>query len=190
VPGSSDGGDDAVFAPRSVRGTGGRPPILVAGLLVALAGLVALGLYRPADDLARDGVAIAPDTAPTLRAEPVMSPRLREPLTEPSSGASALIKLEVRPDGGHLFVHGEVFSNRIRVVVVSLRDAGGGAADIRTVTMPGGSTAFRIGSVDRFDVLFDRSESMTEGFTVQASGYDADDDRIESVTASAEPAQS
>ena len=181
--------DGAVFAPQSVRGSNGPPRIVAAGLAIVLGSLVVIGLL-PAGDPARDGVAVATDRATPRMTELVVSRRFGEPLPAPSSGDAPLMQLDVRADRRLVFVYGEVFSNRVKVVVVSLRDAAGETTDIRTVNIPGGSTAFRIGSVDRFDLLFERPESMIDGaITIQASGYDADDDRIESVTASAELAE-
>ena len=98
---------------------------------------------------------------------------------EPSIVPADLLRIDATPVGRHLFVHGEVFSLRVSVVIVSLRDIGGRTLEIRTLDMPGGSTAFRIGSVNRFEVRFDLPDPETaDSVIVQASGYDAGDDRI------------
>jgi hypothetical protein len=183
-----EGRNDAVFGLRSVRGSGGRPAMVAAGLALALGSLVLMGLVQSRADRGVRMAAISSPRATWSGTAPVIPPRFLEPLTGPSAGDSALMTLDVQPDGRHLLVRGDVFSERIRVIVVSLRDASGKTADIRTLKLPRGSTS-RHGLVNRFDLLFDRPGSMRGAITVQASGYDAADDRIVSVQASAAAAR-
>ena len=59
----------------------------------------------------------------------------------------------------------------------------------RNVCFPCGSTAFRLGAVDRFDVQFEYPDTFgTDPITVQASGYDAAFDRLASVQVTADSA--
>ena len=173
LPDSSDG---AVFPPRHVRGPGRRPPLVPAAFATAIAGLVVIGMLLPPG--------ATPEPSEIARASAAMGGRMSTAATErPTRGAGVgpaeVIRLDARPDGRHLFVHGEVFSLRVFVVIVSVRDMDGRTLDIRTLDMPGGSTAFRIGSVNRFDVRFDRPDpDGTRLVIVQARGYDAAGDRI------------
>ena len=99
------------------------------------------------------------------------------------SPAGSVIRVDVTPDGRHLFVHGEVLTNRVMLVVVSLRDRLGRTSEIRSVDIPGGSTAFRLGAVDRFDVQFDRPlPKDAAGATIWVTCYD----RFGAVVGSAE----
>jgi hypothetical protein len=99
------------------------------------------------------------------------------------SPAASVVRLTVLPSGRHLFVHGEVLTNRVIVVVVSLRDRLGKTLEIRSVDIPGGSTAFRLGAVDRFDVQFERPlPEDVRGATIWVTCYD----RVGAVVGSAE----
>ena len=66
--------------------------------------------------------------------------------------AAALLALDVQASGGMLFVHGDVYTRGAMLVVVSVSDADYHTLDVRSLNMPGGSTAFRTGPNDRFSL--------------------------------------
>lgn len=177
--------DEAVFAPARLR-AGGRPPILVAGVALAIAALVGAATL---DGLGRDrsvpGTAVpaAAMTAPAAVAAGV-EPTTRTSRSSQSQGppigtaTPELMKIDLRPSGGHLFVHGDVFSLEAFIVVVSLEDRGVVTAT-RTVSLPGGSTAFLTDANPRFQALFDMpSEPPTGSIWVRANAYDTHGDLI------------
>jgi hypothetical protein len=108
-------------------------------------------------------------------------------LEAPASGgeqapAGSLIGVDVAPDGRHLFVHGEVLTDRVISVAVSMRDRRGRTLATRSVDIPSGSTAFRLGAVNRFDVRFDRPQGIDgEGTTIQVLAYDRAGHVVETV---------
>jgi hypothetical protein len=74
-----------------------------------------------------------------------------------------------------------VFSLDAFIVVVSLEDRGRVTAT-RTVSMPGGSTAFLTGANPRFDVLFDLPADAAPGsIWVRANTYDSHGDLVASM---------
>lgn len=172
--------DGAVFPPRSLIPPARRPSIVPAGLAAVLGGLVLIGGLQQSvpPDGRPSAAALATMTAPSAEpsaAAPTIDPRA----VEPSSASGDVLRLDATPGGRHLFVHGEVFSLRVSVVIVSIRESEGQTLETRTLVMPGGSTAFRIGSVNRFEVRFDLPDPQrSPSVIVQASGYDAADDRI------------
>ena len=162
--------DGAVFA--SVKVTGRRRPrILASVLVVAIGGLIAVGAFDrgvapPQAASVADATAAAkpPATArPTAQAF-----RSRE------APAAQLMDLAIRPAGPDLFVHGDVFSLDVARVTIRLEDSSGDVAQTKSVDIPGGSTAFRIGAVPRFDVHFLlATEVQADGFMVSATALDA-----------------
>lgn len=155
--------DGAVFAPTVVRKA--RGPRALAGIVVvALGALVAIGALDRGGTPEPNGVAIATDVAPVTPAPSAQ----RGPAI-----FDGLVQLDLRPAGSRLFVHGDVYSLNVVVVVLSIEDAAGHVADQRSVHLQGGSTAFRLGANTRFDALFDvPDELMGEGLWVHADAYD------------------
>jgi hypothetical protein len=158
----------AVFEAARVRTSRG-PRFLAIGVTLALAGLVGLGAInrlitpdKPASARATVGPAVAP-----ARSTPVAQGS-REPTTPqertdrfvngpdlPTPTAVDVIALDLRPFGRDLFVHGDIFSLAVVRVSVDLEDSQGSpVAAAAAVKIPGGSTAFRLGAVPRFDVRF------------------------------------
>ena len=172
--------DGAVFAPAKVRPPRGSRAL--AGIVVvALGGLVAIGALDRGTTPAPNPVAVATSH---LSATPLPSTR-RSSRPQPlgavgSSGArpepvpfDGLVQLDLRPAGSRLFVHGDVYSLKVTVVVLSIEDAAGHVAAVRSMHLQGGSTAFRLGANTRFDALFDvPDELMGEGLWVRANAYD------------------
>jgi hypothetical protein len=198
VPDARD--DGAVFAPTMVRRARG-PRVVSALVVIALAGLVAIGALDRADG--RDtGAGVVADVGPsaTARAQIARSSRpptaSREPTTPqerseriasrpgdsrvPAGGA--FMSVDIRPAGSHLFIHGDVFSLEVARVSVSLEDALGNVAARRTVEVPGGSTAFLLGAVPRFDVhFFLPDEVQADGFMISTTALDARGRQIETL---------
>jgi hypothetical protein len=177
-----DAREGAVFEPVPLRATG-RPPILLAVLLAVIGGAVALGMAgRPSESPApaplQGAAAAAPSPLAVKKAPAARTPR---PRGSPPSAAVKLLQLDLRPDERHLFVHGDVFSLDAFIVVVSLEDRGTVTAS-RTVSMPGGSTAFLTGANPRFDVLFDLPPDAAPGsIWIRANTYDSHGDLVASV---------
>jgi hypothetical protein len=177
--------DGAIFAPTRIRAPG-RPPIVPLALALAVSTLIVLGSIeglRGDRSSAPDGQATgaAPDLAQAARTpRPTRAPGAT--LVPPQRLSPDILELDLRPAGGDLFVHGEVFSLSVVVVIVSIEDNLGHASDVQSVKLQGGSTAFRLGPNARFDVRFEvPEEDMGEGLWVQANGYDFRGRIIESV---------
>ncbi len=180
--GLDDAPDEAVFTPAPLRPRG-RPPILVARVALVIVALVGAATL---DRLGGDGpppaafeplVATSDSVAAGTRA-PARTPRPRS--TGPAL-VPELIRFDARPDGRHLFVHGDVFSLDAFVVVVALEDRGVITAS-RTVNMPGGSTAFLTEANPRFMARFDMPRRAPAGSVwVRAAAYDTDGDLVVSL---------
>jgi hypothetical protein len=181
-PGAPEG---AVFAPSMVRQARGARAL--AGIVVVAVGaLIAIGeLDRVAGPEPASVAVTSADPAPTALA-PTALPSSRRSSRPPPLGSIAatgsqhgppasdgLLQLDVRPAGSRLFVHGDVYSLEVKIVVLSIEDAAGHVADVRSVRLQGGSTAFQLGPNPRFDAMFDvPDELMGEGLWVQANAYD------------------
>jgi hypothetical protein len=171
--------DGAVFAPATVRASRGSR-FLAVGVALALGGLVALGAVdrlispdQPAAARVTEGpVAAQARSTPT---PPSIRPKRSTdgPGIAPPQQPMEVVGLDLRPAGSHLFVHGDVFSLAVVRVSVELEDSQGSlVADAESVKIPGGSTAFRIGAVPRFDVQFDvPDEVMGEGMWIAVTAY-------------------
>jgi hypothetical protein len=174
--------DGFVVRPISVS-PGRRPPILGVGLALAVVSLVVVGGLNAASD--RDAsprgsfeAAVAtghPSPRPTL--DPDRTPPPGPPTSRwtpgPRTPPPEVIDIELRAAGSHLFVHGDVFSLEVDVVVLTLEDGAGNTGESVAVRLDGGSTAFRLGANDRFDVMFDiADEVIADGLWVRAEAYD------------------
>lgn len=186
--GLDDAPDEAVFTPAPLRARG-RPPILVAGValvIVALVGAAALGRLggdRPPPAAFEPLVTTSDAVAAGTRTPARTRVPARTPGPRPTGPALVpeLIRFDARPDGRHLFVHGDVFSLDAFVVVVALEDRGVITAT-RTVNMPGGSTAFLTEANPRFMARFDMPRRASAGTVwVRAAAYDTDGDLVVSL---------
>lgn len=179
--------DGAVFAPIPVKGAR-RPRILASLVIGAVGGLIAIGaLDRQSAPPPSEALAASTDgPTATLRAQAARSsrppPRASIRVPGPSGGRPGpgqFIDLDIRPAGSHLFVHGDVFSLDVVRVTVQLEDSAGNVAATRAVDIPGGSTAFRIGAVPRFDVHFLLADEVqADGFVVSATALDSAGHRL------------
>jgi hypothetical protein len=94
----------------------------------------------------------------------------------------SVLALDVRPAGSHLFIHGDVFSLAVARVRVALADSAGHVAATQSVEVPGGSRAFLLGAVPRFDVhFFLPDEVQADGFVVSATAVDSKGNRLTTV---------
>jgi hypothetical protein len=189
--------DGAVFAPATVR-PGRRPSIVAVGVVVALGGLVAVGAL---DRLAgRDQAPSELDGTVPLAAVVHATPEPRDsrapttpqertdrfvngPEIWPDGPRVGVLALDLRPAGSHLFVHGDVFSVDVARVSVDLEDSAGSlVAAMVSVNIPGGSTAFRLGAVPRFDLQFSvPDEVMGEGMWIAVTAYSDSGSRLATV---------
>jgi len=93
----------------------------------------------------------------------------------PERTAGSVITVDATRSGGLLFVHGDVFTRRAVgvLIVVTVADGRDRTLLIQSVVLPGGSTAFRLGPNDRFDLSVELPEAPTmQAETVTASAYD------------------
>jgi len=183
APGAAE--DGAVFEPTRVKGTR-RARILAALVIAGVGALIAIGaLDRETPSPSTAAAAASEPPAATLGAQatrpsrPTPRASLQVPGGPDGGGTAQLIDLEIRPAGSHLFIHGDVFSLDVARVTVRLEDAAGHVAAAKSVDIPGGSTAFRIGSVPRFDVHFALADEIqADGYLVSATALDSAGQRL------------
>ncbi len=174
---TSGDGDRAEFVVTPSSLPARRPPILaavvVAGItLAAVAGVLGSGGHGSPEST----VAVFGGTAPAAGLTTAPSPTrpARRPAPPPTARPE-ILALDVRPAGSSLVVHGQVFSLAVDVVVVSVEDPSGVVTSSEAVSLPGGSTAFRIGAYDRFFVRFEvPDEIIADGLWIAADAYDVD----------------
>ena len=180
--------DGATFAPARVRSSR-APRILASVVVVAVGAMIAVGALDRGPD--GDSAVVTPASeapAATVRVQTAQSSRPPpRPTSRPLASAAGspngqIFDLDVRPAGSHLFIHGDVFSLEVSRVRVRLEDAAGHVAATRAVDLPGGSTAFLIGAVPRFDVhFFLPDEIQADGFVVSATALDGKGHRLATV---------
>lgn len=139
----------------------GRP---VAGIVIAavVGGLALVGVVSGGD---------AATTSAARVARPVLVAS-DEDSTRKAPFGSAPIAFHARVLGRQLYVNGDVFTLQADSVVVSVGDLQGRTFQRRTLDLPGGSTAFRLGPNDRFDVAFGLEGWTAEVAWVTATAYD------------------
>jgi len=145
----NDPPDEAVFAPARIARS--RAPIVALGVALAIAGVAIAGSFEGL----RDATSTDEQPGSTRRVD---APTIREipPAAEgPGVATGPLLDLDARSSGGTLFVNGDVFTRNAVLVIVSIADAAEKVLEVRSLDMPGGSTAFRIGANDRFLAAFD-----------------------------------
>lgn len=172
--------DGATFEPARVSGPTRRPIVgvaLVVGVMVAGIGLAgALDGVRTSPPV-RASADAAVATLPGSVGLASGGPSVAGPVAEP-----VLLTLDARATARHLFVHGDVFSLDATLVIVSIADAAGHVVEERSLDLPGGSTAFRLGANDRFDAQFplDGPIGIDERW-LEARAYDRFGETIASV---------
>lgn len=96
-----------------------------------------------------------------------------EPYSVPARRRGApLLALDARLAGGHLLLRGDVFTRQAVVVIVTILDGTDEALKVRSIHMPGGSTAFRIGANEQFDLAFAVADWPAAPASVTATAYD------------------
>jgi hypothetical protein len=170
----------ALFAPTRVD-TSRRGRIVATLAIAAITGLVAIGALDRATT-APHTATVLDASAPAAATQPAQTPRSSRPPpggslgpgSEHGTAPDAPITLDVQLADDHVFVHGEAFSLDVARVSVRIQDSTGHTAATSSVELPGGSTAFRIGAVQRFEVHFMLSdETRANGFVVSATALDA-----------------
>jgi hypothetical protein len=171
--------DGAVFAPTRVR-KGRGPRALASIVILAIGTVVAIGAIDRQPQPGPSVVARATETpagTPGNRTARSSTPQPRAARITPGYPPrviDSVLRLDVRPAGSHLFVHGDIYSVSVTHVDVTLEDLAGHVAATKAVDVPGGSTAFRIGAVSRFDVhFFLPDEVQADGFVVLVSALDS-----------------
>lgn len=177
--------DQAVFTVASLQ----RPKRSVSvGVVVALAiGIVAVAIVgalgrQPSQPIAAE----APRPTVSVPAPPAGLPseRLAEgpfgPLdgrtgVRPGRAVGPLLTVAAEREGQLLFVHGDVFTRQAVAVqvFVTVADERNRTLVIQSVDLPGGSTAFRLGPNDRYDLAVELPEAPSmQATTVSARALD------------------
>jgi hypothetical protein len=168
----------AVFAVERVGRA--RPPVVVFALVLVVAGLAVAGALEGTSRAPVAPAAVALDV-PSPTARPVSkrflegpdAPVARSDQLAGRGPRASLLQLDAQVVRNLVLVHGDVLTRDAVVVVVAVGDARSRSIEIRAVELPSGSTAFRIGANDRFDLAFELEEtnSMPAAW-VTASAYD------------------
>lgn len=156
-----------------------RVPSPAVAIVLTIAGLAAAGLLGSNRPVQPSTAATGPEApiastavdAPTAQAVPPAKLDARPPHWD----AIPLLAMDARTSGRLLFVQGDVFTRAAVavVVIVSVADGRDRTLNIRSVDMPGGSTAFRTSPNDRFYLTFELGDSPTmHPAWVMANAYD------------------
>jgi hypothetical protein len=165
-PGHRAASDQAVFVP--VRVPRERVPATAVAVVLIIAGLAVTGI------LGTNRPPLSPNAA-TVPDAPIASGLVDVPRRTPPPQSIPLLAMDARTSGRLLFVHGDVFTRAAVAVVVtvSVADGRNRTLNIRSVDMPGGSTAFRTSPNDRFFLTFELGDSPTmHPAWVMANAYD------------------
>lgn len=166
--------DAAVFHVERVGGGSARRPALVVGVVtLAVAALVVGGALG--EDGPKPAVAAptpAAHAAPTRGRDVAANRAIPVPTAVATLEASPTLDIRTRAWGPYVYVQGDVFDLDTEVVVVSIWSPDDAVLQVRTVSMPGGSTAFRLGPNDRFQLAFEVGGiAAQEVAYVQANAY-------------------
>jgi hypothetical protein len=178
--------EGATFASVRVPGRRGLPPVLVVGFVAVLAGIVVAGLggrtgggspVIPPLGLASPGGLAA---GATLGATPSELPRRPgfTPVFLPDgppmvNSGPGPIQLQANRHSASIFVHGDVFVERVTWVFVSLQDDAGRMAGWASVSVPGAAgPAAGSGPSLRFDVDLAVPATVSGTLSVVANAYD------------------
>lgn len=169
---SRSSGDEAVFVLARVGGTGGRRPLTTGIALSAVMGvLVGAAWLGGSGASPAPAAAAAPEVMPDVaaaRAAAAARSR-RAPIDDPRN----VLVLHGRAWGGYVIVHGDVLTTDAKVVLVSVRDEMDIIVGARTIDMANGSTAFRLGASDRFQLAFDLDDfAVSRAVYVEARAFD------------------
>jgi hypothetical protein len=189
APGEEPPHDAAVFAPARLQRARPRTGIAIAvAIAVGVGGLAVAGVLggraATSTSTARvDRTVVAAAGDGSTREAPWRShPGTGEPFEAP------LLGLHTQISGRLLFVNGDVFTSEADVVVLIVGDRRGNRVELRPVELAGGSTAFRLGANDRFDVTFELADWAAEPAWLWATAYDRAGNALASLRQSLEPA--
>ena len=160
--------EGATFASTRVPGRRGLPPVLVLGFLAVLAGIVIAALGGRTGG----GSAVIPSLAPASPADLAVGATVPDGLPMVTSGPGP-IQLQANRESASMFVHGDVFVERVTWVFVSLQDDAGRVAGWASVSVPGAAgPAASSGPSLRFDVDLAVPASVSGTMSVVANAYD------------------
>ena len=178
--------EGATFEAIRIGGRRQRPPIFVLAFAALIAGLVAVGLgsRSSAGGPAALGSPVAlasglrtPAPVATRRIVPAPSSPLSSPAMAPvvTSGSGPIV-IQARRHPETMYVHGDVFVERVTWVFVSLQDASGRIAGWASVSVPGAAgPGVDDGPTLRFDVeLAIPSHLNTGSLSIQVNAHDSD----------------
>jgi hypothetical protein len=176
--------DEAVF--EAVRVPRGGRPVAAFLITAVVGGLAVVGVLGGAKvatagepgwsraTAARSVITTASERAATREAPWRSHPGTGEP------SEARLLAIDARIADGLLTLHGDVFTPLADVVVIAVGDVAGRSTEVRSIDLPGGSTAFRLGANDRFDVSFD-VDASADVVWVDATAYDEVGNRLDTV---------
>jgi hypothetical protein len=168
--------ETADFSAVRLQGPRRQQPILVAAWLVALGGMVALGLSgRSTDSGTGTGAAASigqsVSARPSATSEPTLIARLpgfpADVMPVQTSGPGP-IQLQAQRHAGRVFVHGDIYASDITWVFFSLQGSDGRIAGWASVSVPGsvGPAAASGGPGMGFDVELAVPSDFYEGALV------------------------
>jgi hypothetical protein len=176
--------ETADFSAVRVQGPRRWQPILVAAWLVALGGMVALGLSgRSADS--GTGTGAVPSIGQSVSARPSATtqptliarfPGFPADVTPVQTSGPGQIQLQAQRHASSVFVHGDIYAPDITWVFFSLQGPDGRVAGWASVSVPGsvGPAAASGGPAMRFDVELAVPSDFNEGtLLVLAHAYNA-----------------
>lgn len=149
---------------------GSRPPFAALGLVLIVGAMVAVAaLGAGGDGTAAAALATAPageaaaDALDHVTAadQPLATPPVSIPYRP-----TPVLRIDAASSDDLLFVHGEVHSAGAVTIRLTVRDGEGARIGSRELSLPSGSTAFRLGAADRFDAMFELAPG-----TLPASGW-------------------
>jgi len=175
--------ETADFTAARVQGPRRWQPILVAGWLVVLAGVVALGLSGRSTESAA-GAGASGSIGPQITARATTAPQpttgrlpdFTADTTPVQTSGPGPIQLLAQRHADTVFVHGDVFAPNITWVFFSLQAADGRVAGWASVSVPGstGAAAATGEPALRFDVELPIPNEFNQGqLVVQAHAYNA-----------------
>jgi hypothetical protein len=176
--------EGATFEATRLGGPRRRPPVFVLAFAALLTGVIAIGISgrTPAAAPAVLGSPVAqgsaaPTGAPGSpgREGPPVGPRFSPDQAPIVSTTDGPIQLLVRRHPETMFVHGDVFVDRVTWVFVSLQNAAGRVAGWASVSVPGAAGPGNDGGPTlRFDLELAVPSDFVDGpIWIQAYAYDS-----------------
>lgn len=188
--------ETADFSAARVQGPRRRQPILVAGWLVVLGGVVALGLSGRSASVATGAGAIASigprlSASPTTAPQPTMGrlPDFSADTAPVQTSGPGPIQLLAQREASTVFVHGDVYAANITWVFFSLQAADGRGVGWASVSVPGSAGGVAPGGPAlRFDVeLAVPNDLSASSLVVLAHAYNAQGSLVSATSLSLAP---